>query len=316
MIILDTDWSNFKSDHPLAVTIGTFDGVHVGHQQILKRVTEKAIQINAKSAVLTFSVHPKILLNQITNDSLHTLQTISEKLEAFEEAGIDYVFFLDFIPNIFEMEATSFIEDLLLNQLNTKYICIGYDHKFGKGRKGNVALLENYQNKFELVQIPVFEEEEITVSSTLIRQFLQSGNVVQANKLLGRSFPMSGVVVHGDQWGRTIGFPTANIQILDNHKLIPKIGIYAVEVLIEGDFQVYQGMFYIGNRPSFDGEELRLEVNIFNFNKDIYGKKIEVFLKSYLRDDQKVSNLQELELLLKSDQKAVENFFNGLLLKK
>jgi riboflavin kinase/FMN adenylyltransferase len=310
MIVLDNDWSNFKSVDPIAVTIGTFDGVHVGHQQILKKVTQKAKQINAKSAVLTFSIHPKILLNPLSSASLNTLQTISEKLQAFEDAGIDYVFFLDYIPNIFEMDATSFIEDLLLNKLDTKYICIGYDHKFGKDRKGDVALLEKYQDSFELVQIPVFEEEEIAVSSTLIRQYLLSGNIIQANKLLGRSFPISGVVIQGDQWGRTIGFPTANIQIADNHKIIPKIGIYAVEVQIEGDSNVYQGMFYIGNRPSFEGDELRLEVNIFQFNKEIYGKKIEVFLKSYIRDDQKVSNLNELKILLKQDQQSVEFFFD------
>jgi len=309
MKIFDFNWLNEKTEKPLALTIGSFDGVHKGHLTILNKVVEKANLNGWKSAILTFSNHPRLLLNPDAS-GIEILQTAEEKLQVFEEVGIDEVIYLDKIPGIFEYEAHRFVEEIILGVLNAKMVCIGYDHRFGKNRGGDLNLLKKYVSQFEVLQIPVLEEEAIAISSTRIREALKNGKISESNALLGRSYPISGKVIQGDQWGRTIGFPTANLQINHPYKLIPKVGIYAVEVWIE-NLPLQKGMLYIGFRKGLDGSQKRVEVHIFDFDLDIYGQNLRIFLKEFIREDLEVSTLGELIPLLKDDQKKVLDFFDS-----
>lgn len=307
MKIFDFNWLEVKKDQPLALTIGTFDGVHKGHFSILKQVVEKAHQRGLKSAILTFSNHPRLLLNP-TAEGIEILQTAKEKLNIFEEVGVDEVYYLDQVPGIFDFEATRFVQEVIIDNLHAQFVCIGYDHRFGKNRGGDVQLLKQYHSSFEVLQIPVLEEEAIAISSTRIREALRDGKIQEANALLGRSYPLTGTVVHGNQWGRTIGFPTANVQLDHPQKLIPKVGIYAVEVAINPQETCF-GMLYIGFRNGLDGLEKRIEVNIFDFDRDIYGQEIQIFLHAFIRNDQEVKSLTDLIPLLQNDKKNVIEFF-------
>jgi riboflavin kinase / FMN adenylyltransferase len=308
MKIFDFNWFELKSEEPLALTIGTFDGVHKGHQSILKSVVEKAHQKGLKSAILTFSNHPRLLLNPHAK-GIEILQTAKEKLSVFEEVGIDMVFYLDLLPGIFDFEAHRFVEEIIIEKLQAQFVCIGYDHRFGKNRGGDIHLLKQFQSNFEVLQIPVLEEEAIAISSTRIREALRDGKVQEANALLGRKYPLTGQIIHGNQWGRTIGFPTANIQLDHPQKLIPKVGIYAAEVYLPSFKKYFFGMLYIGYRTGLDGQEKRIEVHLFDFDEEIYGQEIQVQMHAFIREDQVVTSLSELIPLLDKDKKNVLEFF-------
>ncbi len=308
MKIFDFNWFELKSEEPLALTIGTFDGVHKGHQSILKSVVEKAHQKGLKSAILTFSNHPRLLLNPHAK-GIEILQTAKEKLSVFEEVGIDMVFYLDLLPGIFDFEAHRFVEEIIIEKLQAQFVCIGYDHRFGKNRGGDIHLLKQFQSNFEVLQIPVLEEEAIAISSTRIREALRDGKVQEANALLGRKYPLTGQIIHGNQWGRTIGFPTANIQLDHPQKLIPKVGIYAAEVYLPSFKKYFFGMLYIGYRTGLDGQEKRIEVHLFDFDEEIYGQEIQVQLNAFIREDQVVTSLSELIPLLDKDKQNVLEFF-------
>lgn len=308
MKIFDFNWFELKSEEPLALTIGTFDGVHKGHQSILKSVVEKAHQKGLKSAILTFSNHPRLLLNPHA-EGIEILQTAKEKLSVFEEVGIDMVFYLDLLPGIFDFEAHRFVEEIIIEKLQAQFVCIGYDHRFGKNRGGDIHLLKQVQSNFEVLQIPVLEEEAIAISSTRIREALRDGKVQEANALLCRKYPLTGQVIHGNKWGRTIGFPTANIQLDHPQKLIPKVGIYAAEVYLPSFKKSFLGMLYIGYRTGLDGQEKRIEVHLFDFDEEIYGQEIQVQLNAFIREDQVVTSLSELIPLLDKDKQNVLEFF-------
>ncbi len=308
MKIFDFNWFELKSEEPLALTIGTFDGVHKGHQSILKSVVEKAHQKGLKSAILTFSNHPRLLLNPHAK-GIEILQTAKEKLSVFEEVGIDMVFYLDLLPGIFDFEAHRFVEEIIIEKLQAQFVCIGYDHRFGKNRGGDIHLLKQFQSNFEVLQIPVLEEEAIAISSTRIREALRDGKVQEANALLGRKYPLTGQVIQGNQWGRTIGFPTANIQLDHPQKLIPKVGIYAAEVYLPSFKKYFFGMLYIGYRTGLDGQEKRIEVHLFDFDEEIYGQEIQVQMHAFIREDQVVTSLSELIPLLDKDKQNVLEFF-------
>lgn len=297
-----------KNLDPLALTIGSFDGVHKGHLTILKKVLDYSTEKGLKSAILTFSNHPRLLLNP-KSVGIEILQTAEEKIIVFEEMGIDEVVYLDGIPGIFDYEAKQFVEEIIIGTLNAKFVCIGYDHRFGKNRSGDVHLLKEYANDFEVVQIPVLEEEAIAISSTRIREALREGKIQEANGLLGRPYPISGKVIRGNQWGRTIGFPTANIELDHPQKLIPKVGIYAVEVII-GSGNPFLGMMYIGYRKGLDGTEKRIEVNVFDFDQEIYGQKIRIQVHEFIREDQEINHLEDLVPLLIEDRRKVLEFFH------
>jgi riboflavin kinase/FMN adenylyltransferase len=283
-------------------TQGTFDGVHLGHQKILKRLKDESIKAGGESVLLTFWPHPRLFLFPDDNQ-LKLLQTLDEKLEQLEKAGVDNVVVLPFTKEFSQMLPEEFIKDFLVNSLNVHTAIIGYDHRFGRNREGDINLLKSYEAQYNYTVLEIGPEDidDITISSTKIRNSLLSGAVDTANAYLGRPYSFSGKVVHGKKLGRTIGYPTANLDINHPNKLIPAIGVYAVQCKVDG--QVFGGMMNIGNNPTVPGKDFSVEVNIFDFSADIYDKVVEIFVVARLRDEKKFGNLEELALILQLDKK-------------
>ena len=283
-------------------TQGTFDGVHLGHQKILKRLKDESEKAGGESVLLTFWPHPRLFLFPEDNE-LKLLQTLEEKIDQLEKAGVDNVVVLPFTKEFSQMLPEEFIKDFLVNSLNIHTAIIGYDHRFGRNREGDIHLLKSFekQYKYQVLEIGPEDVDDITISSTKIRNSLLSGDVDTANAYLGRPYTFSGKVVHGKKLGRTIGYPTANLNINHLNKLIPAIGVYAVQCNVEG--QIYGGMMNIGNNPTVQGKEFSIEVNIFDFSADIYDKDVEIFVIARLRDEKKFGNLDELALILQLDKK-------------
>lgn len=285
------------------VTIGTFDGVHLGHRKILQQLESLSNSSNGETVLLTFFPHPRLVLQPDDND-LKLLSTLQERIHLLEASGIDHLIVQPFDTTFARFSAHEFVRDVLVGKIGTKILVIGYDHHFGRNREGNFKNLEELAPiyNYNLVQIPEHDVHQMAVSSTKIRQALLCSEVHLANELLGYQFEMSGKVVKGDQIGRTIGFPTANIQIAESYKLIPASGIYAVRIRI--DKAIFNGMLYIGNRPVIGGGELRIEVNIFDFSADIYGKEVSIALVDFIRPDQKIDGLEALKQRLEADKIA------------
>lgn len=289
---------HFKSRKPLVVTIGTFDGVHTGHRKIIGKLKDAAQKIEGESAILTFNPHPRTVLFPDSNQVC--LNTNEEKAELLRQTGIDNLIVHPFTREFSLLSSDQFIRDYLVKQLNTKYLVVGFDHHFGKDRQGNFASLKETGDElgFQVEEISVEESDNHKISSTRIRQALLDGNVKVANDLLGYEYMISGTVVKGKQLGRTIGYPTANI-FHENGKLIPKNGVYAVSVVHSG--QTYNGMMNIGTRPTVNGTDRSVEVNIFDFSKDIYGEKIRVHMVDRLRDEKKFDGIENLKLQIAED---------------
>lgn len=291
----------FQNTENAVVTTGTFDGVHLGHQHILKKLRELAKSNNGESVILTFFPHPRIVLNNDTD--LKLINTIEEKIELIKEAGIQHLIIHPFTKEFSRTTSLEFVRNILVNKIGTKKLVIGYDHHFGRNREGSFEHLVEYGPTygFEVEEISAHEVENVNVSSTKIRRALAEGNVEIAKEYLGRFFSVEGIVVKGNQNGRTLGFPTANIDIQNNHKLIPANGVYAVKV-IAGNKNL-SGMLNIGTRPTIDAsEEKSIEVNIFDFKEDIYGKKLKIYFVSRLRDEKKFENLELLKAEMKKDK--------------
>ena len=288
------------------VTIGTFDGVHFGHSKILKKVSEQAKSYKGESIVLTFWPHPRFVLGKDA-DELKLLTTIEEKTALIANCDIDYFIKLPFTREFSELTSGDFIRDILADGIGTKMLIIGYDHRFGKDRAGSFEFLKEHHRKFgfEIEEIPEQDIDHVAVSSSRIRKALNSGEIHIANDYLGRRFSIKGIVTKGEQLGSRIGFPTANVYVPQDYKLIPADGVYVVEVIEAG--QSFSGMLNIGNRPTVDGNHKTIEVNIFNFDDDIYGLEIEVFFIEKLRDEIRFKDLTDLEKQLKFDRiKALE----------
>ncbi len=287
------------------VTSGTFDGVHVGHQKILGRVTERARQTNGQSVVITFWPHPRLVIFPEDND-LKLLSTIEERIEQLKNFGIDYLLIIPFTKEFSRMSSRSFISDILVKTIQTKVLIIGYDHRFGKNREGSFEHLKLHAGKygFEVEEIPRQDVDDVGVSSTKIRKALETGDLNTATNYLGRYYTLTSVVEEGNKLGRTIGYPTANLRVPEQHKLIPANGVYAVWARV-GE-ETFGGMMNIGMRPTVDGTRLTLEVNLFNFNKDIYGQSITVAFVQQLRQEQKFSGLDALKEQLAKDKEAAE----------
>jgi riboflavin kinase/FMN adenylyltransferase len=276
------------------LTIGTYDGVHAGHQAIIQRINQIAVKIGGESVVLTFDPHPRLVLDPESKD-LKLISTIGEKISLLESFGLQHLVITPFSRNFASMEAEDYVKEILIQKFHPKVIVIGYDHRFGKERKGDIHLLRKIAPEwgFEVEEISVQTIDEISVSSTKVRNALLSGDIVTANQLLAHPFTLSGEVVHGDKIGRTLGFPTANIHISDPHKLIPPPGVYAAWVDVHSNR--YQGALSIGYRPTVTEKgELRVEVFIRDFNKDIYGQQVRLILIEKIRDDQKFESLDAL----------------------
>ncbi len=290
---------NFKN---AVITVGTFDGVHKGHQQILSKLTTKAKELYGESILITFHPHPRFVINP-DDKSLKLINTLEEKIKILKKYCIDNLVIVPFTKQFSEISAENYISDFLVKNFKPKCIAIGYDHHFGKARKGNIEMLKFFQSKYhyEILRIEKEELEEITISSTKIRKALNEGKVNTAFELMNHEYIIEGFVTKGKQIGRTIGFPTANILIEKDYKLIPKNGSYAVIVNIQN--KEYLGMLNIGIKPTFKENKKTVEVNIFDFNEDIYGEKICIKFKYFLRDEEKFDNISSLQKQLKKDKK-------------
>ena len=293
--------SEFSPIKNAVVTTGTFDGVHIGHQKIIHRVKEIAHQIAGESVIITFHPHPRLVLFPEDNH-LKILNTLPEKIKLLEASGIDHLIIIPFTKEFSRLSSVDFIQQIIVDQIGTKKLVIGYDHHFGKNREGSFEHLKHYGPSygFEVEEIPKQDINDVGVSSTKIRTALAQHQIAIANQYLGYPYAIEGIVVKGDQIGRSIGFPTANIQIQESHKLIPADGIYAVQ--IEWQSQTYKGMLYIGDRPTVQGSKKVIEVNIFDFDKEIYDEQIQVKLIQYIRADQKFDSLDALKLSIQQDE--------------
>ncbi|HEY8936469.1 MAG TPA: bifunctional riboflavin kinase/FAD synthetase [Cyclobacteriaceae bacterium] len=283
------------------VTSGTFDGVHAGHHQILQRLQEIAIQNNGETVVITFWPHPRLVLHP-EDDSLKLLNTFEEKAELLKEHGVKHLIRIPFTKEFSQLTSEEFIEKILVSTIGTKKLVIGYDHRFGKNREGSFEQLKLNAPKygFDVEEIPRQDIDHVGVSSTKIRHALETGDLETANHLIGRPYSVTGRVVKGDKIGRLLGFPTANIEVDTKYKLIPADGIYAVTVGYENN--IFKGMLYIGNRPTINGLQRNIEVNIFDFDKEIYGESITVYFHTLIRGDIKFNDLEELKLQLHKDK--------------
>jgi riboflavin kinase/FMN adenylyltransferase len=283
------------------VTIGTFDGVHVGHRKIIARVKELAESTGGETVLLTFFPHPRMILHP-EDESIKLINTINEKAELLEQLGVDHLIITPFSRDFSNQSAEGYIRDVLVNRIGTKKIVIGYDHRFGKDREGSLADLQRFGPVygFEVVEIPEQDINEVAISSTRIRNALFNAEIGLANTCLGYPFFITGTVIRGDQIGRTIGYPTANIAIKERYKLIPGDGIFAVKVIVDGS--IYNGMAYIGTRPTIDGIRRNIEVNIFDFDHDIYYQNIHMEFHHYVRGDIKFNGLDELKIQLAQDK--------------
>jgi riboflavin kinase/FMN adenylyltransferase len=287
-------------NHPI-VTIGTFDGVHLGHQAIFEQMKREATRRGGETVLITFSPHPRLVLYE-DSQNLKFINTQTKKLDQIEKAGIDHLIIIPFTKEFAKNSSKDFIANYVVQFVRPEMIIIGYDHHFGKNREGNIALLERLKEKYhyEVTQVPPFYVDGKPVSSTRIRNLLKSGNLSEANKMLGYEYSLTGEVIRGNSIGHKLGFPTANIKIPNEFKLIAANGVYACRALIEGN--MYKGMSNIGVRPTIDHGDLAIEINIFDFDKDIYGEIITIFFVARLRDEVKFETLDALKEQLVKDR--------------
>jgi riboflavin kinase/FMN adenylyltransferase len=287
--------------HKTVFTQGIFDGVHLGHQKLLEKVVDYTKSIGGNSILLTFWPHPRLLLYPEDND-LKLIQTLDEKLKVIESLGIDTVIVLPFTKLLSETLPSDYINNFLVNTLNVHTVMVGYDHRFGKNRAGDIHVLRQYSSVYNYVvnEIAAKDIDDITISSTKIRNAILEGDMEKANQYLGRQFSFSGIVVKGLQLGTKLGYPTANVQINDKNKIIPANGVYAVRALVHD--KLLNGMMSIGENPTVENKSFSIEVNLFNFNSNIYGKEITVFPIKKIREEKKFENLDELVQNLQIDK--------------
>lgn len=291
--------------HPV-LTIGTFDGVHLGHQSILNHLKKTAQQIGGETVVFTFHPHPRIALHP-DDHGLELIQPIDERIKKLELLGIDHLILCPFTKEFSRITATEFVRNILVNQLHIHTITIGYNHHFGRNREGSLELLKELGlvYNFKVEQIPAFVESEKNVSSTKIREAVQAGSIKLANRLLGTAFSFAGKVVEGDKLGTKIGFPTANM-LIDKIQLIPSDGVFAVRVNLND--QIYDGMMNIGKRPTISKTgDRRVEIHLFDFSENIYGKELVVYLIDRIREEQNFKSVEALTEQLKKDEITAKN---------
>ena len=294
------------------VTIGTFDGAHKGHQKILSRLNDRAKETQGESILFTFYPHPRMIVFP-ENHNLKLLQTIDEKIESLASFGLDNLIIYPFTKEFSRLTAFEFVRDILVEKLKVKTLVIGYDHQFGRNREGDLEFLKETAKifDFDVEEISAEEVQEVNVSSTKIRQSLNNGNIERANEFLGRPFLCTGIVVEGKKLGRELGFPTLNIEVNSEHKILPKDGVYAVNVQIKDEH--FEGMMNIGQNPTVQKnteQEKKIEVHIFDFDKEVYGAEVKVFFQKFIRDEKTFSNLEELKSQLIQDEKNVRTYFN------
>jgi len=306
------DLKDFNAKKPV-ITIGTFDGVHLGHRKIISRLQDIARSIQGESVIFTFDPHPRKVVDP-DETSLRLLTTLEEKIQLFSESGIDHLVIYPFTPEFAQLSYGQFVEQILVNQIHTEYLVVGYDHKFGKNREGDFEFLKNCAEKFNfhVEKLDVLLMNESNISSTKIREAIQHGDFETANTYLGYPFTLNGTVVEGQQLGRKIQFPTANVEASDPDKIIPGYGVYAVKVKVQN--RSFNGMLNIGSRPTINqnADHRSIEVHILEFDQDIYGESIEIRFFGKLREEQKFGSLDALKEQLLSDKNDTITFFRNI----
>ena len=292
--------NEFSSTDNTILTIGTFDGVHLGHQKVLERLTNSAKENNLESTVLTFFPHPRTILNP--NKPLKLINSVKERTELLNRSKVDNLIIHPFDKNFSELDPEKYVVEILVKKLKAKIILIGYDHKFGKNRTADITNLKIYGKKygFKVIEIKAEEISNIAISSTKIRKAISEGNISTAKKYLGYDFSLSGKIVHGKSIGRTLGFPTANIEVKEEYKLLPKNGVYLIQSVI--NHNKYFGMMNIGIKPTIKESSKTIEVNFFDFEGDLYDKNIEVNIKKFIRDEIKFDSLELLKSQILKDK--------------
>ncbi|RDC62994.1 bifunctional riboflavin kinase/FAD synthetase [Adhaeribacter pallidiroseus] len=293
--------TDFPELSQAVVTSGTFDGVHRGHQKILQRLIQLAQAINGQSVVITYWPHPRLVL-QPEIQNIHLLSTIEERIEQLAAFAVDYLLIIPFTREFANLDSEQFVSEILIKTIRTKKLVIGYDHRFGRNRAGSFEYLRQHAPElgFEVEEIPRQDIDHVAVSSTKIRTALEAGEIKTATAYLGRYYALVGTVVLGKQLGRTLGYPTANLNITEQHKLIPRQGIYVVQVKIKN--QLFGGMLSIGTNPTVGGTNQTVEVNIFNFSGNLYGQEITLLFLDRIRSEEKFANLDELITQMHQDK--------------
>lgn len=300
-----------KKKENSVLTVGTFDGLHLGHQYILDEVTRRATVNNLLSTLVTFHPHPKFIVGCKDNFKINLLTPIHEKINILQQKKLDRLVIINFTREFSQKTSREFVEEVLFGAVGFKELIIGYDHAFGKNREGNFKTLSEIAQRlgFLVTELSAFSNEKFVISSTRIRNMLYEGEVSQAAKALGRLYSITGKVVEGHGKGKLLEFPTANLEVEDEHKLIPADGVYAVYININS--QRFKGMMNIGNRPTFPSAEHTLEVNIFDFDEDIYGESVTVEFVQRLRAEKQFENKQDLVNQLKSDKETTVKILNN-----
>ena len=296
----------YKSTQPTVVTIGTFDGVHIGHQKIIRRLINTGKLEGLKSVILTFFPHPRMVLQKDSNIKL--INTINERYTILEALGLDYLLIKKFTKEFSRLSAEDFVKQILVEKLNAKKVIIGYDHRFGRNRNADINDLKTFGESygFDVEEISVQDIDDVSVSSTKIRTAINGGDIAKANSFLGYNFMLSGTVVKGKGLGKKIQYPTANIHIEEDYKIIPKQGVYIVKAEIKKE--VFYGMMNIGMNPTVNGNTQTIEVHFFNFNEDIYNSKIQIDLLHRIRDEEKFVSIEALKEQLAIDKKTALDY--------
>lgn len=311
-MIVHRDLQRLPAFKHAILTIGSFDGVHIGHQEIIRKMKTLASKIGGETVIITFDPHPRITLKKDA-DRLKLLTGLDEKVTLLEKYGVDHLIVTPFTKTFSTQSPEAYIRDFLVEHIRPKLIVIGYDHRFGYNRSGNIDTLRFFSSQYdyEVLEISKQSVESITISSTRIRDALLTGHVDLACNWLGHAYPLSGKVIHGQKLGSGLGFPTANIQVLSLAKLIPADGIYAVSLVIENVKK--KGMLYIGSRRTVAPDQDRsIEVNIFDFEKNIYGKFIRLFIHSFIRKDEVFISMEALSEQLKQDRQNTLDYFDRI----
>ena len=305
------DAKKYKNDRPSVVTIGTFDGVHIGHKKIIERLIDTARQGDLESVIMTFFPHPRMVLQHDTDIKL--INTIEERAKILEETGLDSLVIHPFTKEFSRMTAGEYVHKMLIASLNVRHVIIGYDHRFGRNRNSNIVDLASYgmQNNFTVEEISKQDIDDVAVSSTKIRQALLEGDIELANKYLGYQFMLTGRVVKGKALGRKLNYPTANLHIEESYKLIPKNGVYVVQSKI--DSKIYYGMMNIGINPTVNGTSKTIETHFFDTEINLYDKKIQINLLKRIRDEKKFDSLEDLQEAMQLDEDYSRDYINSLV---
>ncbi|MFK5957465.1 MAG: bifunctional riboflavin kinase/FAD synthetase [Lutibacter sp.] len=302
--------ATYKSTKKTFVTIGTFDGVHLGHQKVIKNLVKSAASKNATSVLLTFFPHPRMVLQN--NSDIKLINTIDERIQLLEKTGLETLVVHEFTEEFSKQTALNFVKSILVDKLKIAKLIIGYDHKFGKNREGDFNQLVTYgtELKFKVDVISQHDIDNLTVSSTRIRKAIENGEIEKANNYLGYNFMLTGEVVTGKNLGKKIGYPTANLHVKETYKLLPKTGAYVVKSQI--DSKTIFGMMNIGYRPTVSGKNQTIEIHFFDFNKNLYTSKIQIEVLSFLRNEQKFNSIESLKTQLRKDKENSLKIINGL----